>query len=146
MDINIVLFFFSGSIPGPILFGKIIDITCLVWQKNCFGEGACFYYDNKQMSYNLLGVGVAFNVLSCAFFLLALLFYRSKPSEVTVNVTDPDNVNDSSLHTSMTTITQPPTPSSEHVENSSTFSTSAAPETASGIKLTILDQPQSNSV
>lgn len=142
----VILFSFSGSIPGPILFGKIIDMTCLVWQTNCRGDGACFYYDNQQMSYNLLGVGLAFNILASIFFLLALIFYRSKASDITVNVTDADNdVGAASMHTSMTTITQPPTPSTEHPQNSTIFST-AAPGTASGATLTNSDQPPGSSV
>lgn len=34
-----------GMIPGPVLFGALIDNTCIVWQKSCFNEGACAFYD-----------------------------------------------------------------------------------------------------
>ncbi|KAK3087002.1 hypothetical protein FSP39_000238 [Pinctada imbricata] len=70
-----------GSIPGPILFGKIIDLTCLLWQKKCTEDGSCFFYDNKQMSYNLLAVSLCGKTLSSVFFLLALLLYKQSSSD-----------------------------------------------------------------
>ncbi|KAK7091376.1 solute carrier organic anion transporter family member 4A1-like [Littorina saxatilis] len=103
-----------GSIPGPILFGKMLDLTCLVWQTSCQGDGTCFYYDNQRMSYNLLALGTAFNTISTIAFILALVFYRSNPTPAEVTMTPPTlDDGDISLHTSMTTITQPSTPSSE---------------------------------
>lgn len=39
-------------IPGPILFGRIIDSTCLVWTEQCSGRrGNCQMYDQRQFRY-----------------------------------------------------------------------------------------------
>lgn len=58
-------------IPGPILYGRIIDSTCLVWTEQCSGlRGNCQLYDQKKFRYYvnltafaLTGVGVFFDFL-----------------------------------------------------------------------------------
>lgn len=76
-----------GSIPGPILFGKLIDITCRLWQNSCGEQGSCFFYDNRSMSYNLMSVGLVGKSLSCLFFFLALFFYKSSSCDENSNRT-----------------------------------------------------------
>ena len=43
-----------GTIPAPMIFGKLIDDTCVLWQETCdedgIGVGACLVYDNYNMS------------------------------------------------------------------------------------------------
>lgn len=74
--------FILGSIPGPILFGKMIDLTCLLWQKKCDdNDGSCFFYNNQNMSYNLMGIALAGKFLSILFFTLSLVFYKASPKE-----------------------------------------------------------------
>ncbi|CAG2217411.1 SLCO4A [Mytilus edulis] len=65
------------SIPGPILFGKLIDITCKLWQDSCGEDGSCFIYDNRSMSHNMLAVALSGKFLSSLFFFLALKFYKT---------------------------------------------------------------------
>lgn len=58
-------------IPGPVLFGRIIDQTCLVWTEQCSGRrGNCQLYDQRRFRYYinltaclLTGIGVFFDVL-----------------------------------------------------------------------------------
>lgn len=39
-------------IPGPIMFGRIIDSTCLVWTEQCSGRrGNCQLYDQRKFRY-----------------------------------------------------------------------------------------------
>ena len=82
--------FFSGSIPGPILFGKLIDITCKLWQTKCNEQGSCFFYDNQNMSQNLLTVSLVGKFLSALFFFCALIFYKTPPSEEEGTSSDDD--------------------------------------------------------
>jgi hypothetical protein len=66
-----------GSIPGPFIFGFLIDLSCILWQKTCDNEsGACLIYDNKQMSRNLLLFGISFKVLSFIFLFFAWFLYK----------------------------------------------------------------------
>lgn len=62
-------------IPGPILFGRIIDSTCLVWTEQCSGRrGNCQLYDQRRFRYlinltafALTSIGVFFDVLVWKF-------------------------------------------------------------------------------
>ncbi|CAG5119222.1 unnamed protein product, partial [Candidula unifasciata] len=65
-----------GSIPGPILFGKMFDFACLLWQKRCSGDGSCFFYDTHKLSLYLLALALAFAIATTLSFLLALIFYK----------------------------------------------------------------------
>ncbi len=66
----------AGSIPGPILFGHLIDRTCVLWQtKPCTDEtGSCLLYDNWTMAYSFLTVLVIVRSLGVIFFGCALYF------------------------------------------------------------------------
>ncbi|XP_021347931.1 solute carrier organic anion transporter family member 4A1-like [Mizuhopecten yessoensis] len=80
-----------GSIPGPLLFGTLIDVSCVLWQRDCGQDGSCFFYDNQNMSNNLLSVGLVGKFLSTLFFLLALLLYRGAPQEGSADPSDKDS-------------------------------------------------------
>lgn len=38
-------------IPGPIIFGAIMDSTCLVWDISCKHKGNCWFYHKDQFRY-----------------------------------------------------------------------------------------------
>ena len=52
-----------GTVPGPVVFGFVMDSTCLLWRQQeesseCGGEGragSCLVYDNTAMSLSVLG-------------------------------------------------------------------------------------------
>ena len=50
-----------GTVPGPVVFGFVMDSTCLLWRQQedeCGGggrAGACLVYDNAAMSLSVLG-------------------------------------------------------------------------------------------
>lgn len=58
-------------IPGPILYGRLIDSTCLVWTEKCSGSrGNCQLYDQRAFRYiinltalSLTTIGVFFDIL-----------------------------------------------------------------------------------
>lgn len=51
------MFFFLGTVPGPILFGFAIDNSCSLWDVNeCRTKGACWVYDNERMAYLLMSI------------------------------------------------------------------------------------------
>ncbi|XP_023159663.2 solute carrier organic anion transporter family member 74D [Drosophila hydei] len=54
-------------IPGPIIFGRIIDSTCLIWTKTCHGNGNCQLYDQTKFRYSI-------NFLSCFFTSIGVVF------------------------------------------------------------------------
>ncbi|XP_063955020.1 solute carrier organic anion transporter family member 4A1-like [Lytechinus pictus] len=65
-----------GVIPGNILFGVIIDSTCVQWQETCGERGACWLYDNKSLSWKLAILALVCNLLTVLFYSLALRFYE----------------------------------------------------------------------
>ncbi|KAG7248993.1 hypothetical protein CRUP_021298, partial [Coryphaenoides rupestris] len=61
-----------GSIPGPIAFGSVIDLSCMLWQDKCGEQGSCYLYHNTAMSRYTLALGII-------FFLLASILYQPPP-------------------------------------------------------------------
>ncbi|XP_034248106.1 solute carrier organic anion transporter family member 74D isoform X2 [Thrips palmi] len=46
--LSLFLISIFAFIPGPILFGAIIDSTCLVWDESCGRKGNCWLYDKAS--------------------------------------------------------------------------------------------------
>ncbi|XP_026758788.2 solute carrier organic anion transporter family member 4A1 isoform X2 [Galleria mellonella] len=65
-----------GTIPAPLLFGFLIDLSCSLWAKTCETTGACQLYDNVNMSRYMLGLALVGKLCSVLFFFLAWWFYR----------------------------------------------------------------------
>ena len=53
LGIQFVIFRLFGYIPSPILFGNVIDSTCILWKSTCEGEagGRCLLYDIEAFRY-----------------------------------------------------------------------------------------------
>ena len=64
-----------GSIPGPLLFGAVVDAACVEWEYNCGVRGNCWIYDNNKLSRNAILLCLPFAVLSAIFLLMALITY-----------------------------------------------------------------------
>ena len=56
-----------GSIPGPIIFGKIIDLSCVL------ESGSCLVYDNRNMSIYMMGVTLVAKCMGLLFIVLTLI-------------------------------------------------------------------------
>lgn len=77
--------FNSGTTPGPILLGFVLDSTCRVWDEKCDGgRGSCWVYDAEDMSSRLMIWWIAIKVTGITFFLLASFVYRA-PKESSHN-------------------------------------------------------------
>ncbi|PNF24215.1 Solute carrier organic anion transporter family member 4A1 [Cryptotermes secundus] len=66
-----------GTIPAPMVFGALIDETCILWQESCHEDenGACLVYDNEYMSRYMLALAFIGKAASLLFFFLAWWFY-----------------------------------------------------------------------
>lgn len=38
-----------GNIPGPIVFGMILDAACMLWGQTCSSSGNCWIYDGPSL-------------------------------------------------------------------------------------------------
>ncbi len=57
----IVLFvFITGAVPGGILFGIVIDSTCILWKTDCGVQQTCLRYSSHQLTYAMFGLGENF--------------------------------------------------------------------------------------
>jgi hypothetical protein len=72
----IILFCVTGTVPGPIFFGAVIDSTCLVWQEKCNEKTSCWIYDNLALSRNFFVILVSVKTLAAIMFGLAYKFYN----------------------------------------------------------------------
>ena len=54
--------FFFG-VCSPIIFGNVVDSTCLLWKETCSGaNGRCLLYDIELFRIKYVGIGAAFKV------------------------------------------------------------------------------------
>lgn len=77
-------------IPGPIIFGRIIDSTCLVWGYKCGERGNCQLYDPLLFRYlvhvtsaGFIFLGVSFDVLVWYYGRDLELYEEEKEKKIT---------------------------------------------------------------
>ncbi|XP_021915688.1 solute carrier organic anion transporter family member 4A1 isoform X3 [Zootermopsis nevadensis] len=89
-----------GTIPAPMVFGALIDETCILWQESCYEDenGACLVYDNTYMGRYVLALAFIGKAASLLFFFLAWWFYIPpsgfKETLQTATPTSPDVTDD----------------------------------------------------
>lgn len=98
-----LLYFFSGTVPGPILFGAIIDDTCILWREKCGKQASCWIYNNEKLSFNFFIFVSSFKVVSIVFFILAHQLYKP-PAEKTVKFVV-SNLHSDSMTSGVTIVT-----------------------------------------
>ncbi|XP_050319426.1 solute carrier organic anion transporter family member 4A1 [Bactrocera neohumeralis] len=96
-----------GTIPAPMIFGKLIDDSCILWQETCdedgSGVGACLVYDNYNMSKYMWLLALVGKTLSVIFFFGALWFYIP-PKKSAINSDNSQTVNNSADITKVATV------------------------------------------
>ncbi|XP_063684732.1 solute carrier organic anion transporter family member 4A1-like isoform X2 [Bolinopsis microptera] len=71
-----LLFRTLGTIPGPVLFGIIIDSACAVWQRGCDGSyGSCWEHDTTKLVYSVSAAFIVVKILSDVFLFLTWRLY-----------------------------------------------------------------------
>lgn len=69
LGMQFVIFRLFGYIPAPILFGYLIDSSCLLWKSPC-GEsgGRCLIYDIEKFRYKYIGLCTCIKVVALLIF------------------------------------------------------------------------------
>ncbi|XP_066600830.1 solute carrier organic anion transporter family member 74D [Prorops nasuta] len=59
LGVTLMIVSLFALIPGPIIYGAIIDSTCLIWDNSCGTRGNCWFYhrDNFRFFVNISAVG-----------------------------------------------------------------------------------------
>jgi hypothetical protein len=65
-----------GTIPGPILFGTVIDSTCNYWHFDSLGQRVCKIYNNQNFSFGFGMLGIGFKATCFVLILLSLIFQK----------------------------------------------------------------------
>ncbi|KAK6619639.1 hypothetical protein RUM43_012396 [Polyplax serrata] len=92
LGMQFVIFRLFGYIPAPILFGNLIDSTCLFWKSTC-GEsgGRCLLYDIELFRYKYVGLCAGIKILALSLFLLDWWLVRRQldtPSTPPLSIND----------------------------------------------------------
>ncbi|EDV98917.1 GH13584 [Drosophila grimshawi] len=71
LGMQFVIFRLFGYIPAPILFGNLIDSTCIMWKSSC-GEkgGRCLIYDIEKFRYKYVGLCASVKLVALCIFLV----------------------------------------------------------------------------
>nr|XP_039273774.1 solute carrier organic anion transporter family member 4A1-like [Styela clava] len=88
-----------GVIPLPIIFGKIIDMTCLVWENKCDECGSCYVYDNQAMPTYMVILCAILKGICVLCFVTSLWTYKALPSsEIDGDVHENDLIKDDTCY------------------------------------------------
>ncbi|XP_077990557.1 solute carrier organic anion transporter family member 4C1-like [Glandiceps talaboti] len=79
LGISSLLYRLFGAIPGPIIFGAIIDSSCEIWQETCNETGSCWIYNNREFGLKWVSMGVVFYSLTIFGYVMALVTYKAPP-------------------------------------------------------------------
>jgi hypothetical protein len=65
-----------GTIPGPILFGTVIDSTCSYWHTDSYGQYVCKMYNNQNFAIGFGLLGITSKAFCLFFVILSYFFYN----------------------------------------------------------------------
>lgn len=69
-----------GTIPGPLLFGYLVDQSCILWTQ-ATGEVTrkvkCVIYDNPQLGYAIITGGVLHIIVNVTIIILCNFLLRN---------------------------------------------------------------------
>ncbi|KAJ6218400.1 hypothetical protein RDWZM_009557 [Blomia tropicalis] len=74
MGIGSSLMAIFAFIPYPIIFGSIVDSSCLVWESKCGKTGNCWVYDQTKFRNYLHGAAISFMAIGSLFDFLMIFF------------------------------------------------------------------------
>ena len=66
-----------SAFPAPIVFGKVIDMACIVQQSSCTRKGACIFYDNDKFRIYHHSLAAVVKFAAFAGYTAALCFARN---------------------------------------------------------------------
>ena len=80
--------------PGPIIFGLVFDVACLVWQETCDGgEGSCWIYDTQFLAEGIFWACIVVKGVSTLGFLMAYCLYRPPAEDAEEKIAHEIDVN-----------------------------------------------------
>ncbi|XP_029029213.1 solute carrier organic anion transporter family member 2B1 [Betta splendens] len=81
VGIQYMLFRVLAFMPGPVLYGSVIDTTCILWAQKCGKPTSCLYYDLDHFRQRFLGLMVVFVCGALLCFLLTVRVLRGSAGQ-----------------------------------------------------------------
>ncbi|XP_035864661.1 solute carrier organic anion transporter family member 2B1 isoform X2 [Sander lucioperca] len=78
VGVQYMLFRVLAFMPGPVLYGSIIDTTCILWGRKCGKQTSCQYYNLDHFRQRFLGLQVVFVCGGLLCFLLTVVVLRRR--------------------------------------------------------------------
>ncbi|XP_062261642.1 solute carrier organic anion transporter family member 2B1 isoform X2 [Platichthys flesus] len=76
VGVQYMLFRVLAFMPGPVLYGSVIDTTCILWGRKCDKQTSCLYYNLDRFRQRFLGLQVVFVCGGMLCFLLTVVVLR----------------------------------------------------------------------
>lgn len=83
VGIQYMFFRVLAFMPGPVLYGKVIDTTCLLWGRKCNRNTSCLYYDLDLFRHRFLGLQLIFFCGGWFCFLVLILLQKRSQKQDT---------------------------------------------------------------
>lgn len=78
VGVQYMMFRVLAFMPGPVLYGSVIDSTCILWGKKCGRLTSCLYYNLDRFRQRFLGLQVVFVCGGLLCFLLTVVVLRRR--------------------------------------------------------------------
>lgn len=78
VGVQYMLFRVLAFMPGPVLYGSVIDTTCIVWGQKCNQKTSCLYYNLDGFRHRFLGLMVVFVGGALLCFVLTIIVLRRR--------------------------------------------------------------------
>ncbi|XP_067348736.1 solute carrier organic anion transporter family member 2B1 isoform X1 [Channa argus] len=78
VGVQYMMFRVLAFMPGPVLYGSIIDTTCILWGKKCGKQTSCHYYNLDHFRQRFLGLMVIFVCGGLLCFFLTFMALRRR--------------------------------------------------------------------
>ncbi|KAL3888259.1 hypothetical protein ACJMK2_000630, partial [Sinanodonta woodiana] len=75
-------------LPAPLVYGRIFDSVCLIWQTACGKQGACSLYDSLAMRTRLISMEFGLKLIALTLAAFALLASARKGPTDDINEMD----------------------------------------------------------
>ncbi|XP_031730020.1 solute carrier organic anion transporter family member 2B1 [Anarrhichthys ocellatus] len=78
VGVQYMMFRVLAFMPGPVLYGSVIDTTCILWGEKCGKRTSCQYYNLDRFRQRFLGLQVVFVCGGLLCFLLTVVVLRRR--------------------------------------------------------------------
>ncbi|CAG5127865.1 unnamed protein product [Candidula unifasciata] len=65
-----------GWFPGPVIYGYLVDSTCLLWRTTCSSVGACSFYDIELFRYRFSGLSIGLRMIMLGLYVIVLIYVQ----------------------------------------------------------------------